>query len=51
MVRTPIGAIRQPSMAGCPHPWFERKIDMHMELPEAVTAVRVENGDLVMEAQ
>lgn len=34
-----------------PVAWFERKIDMHMELPEAVTAVRVENGDLVMEAQ
>jgi hypothetical protein len=30
--------------------WFEHKIDMHMELPEAVTAVRVENGELVVEA-
>jgi hypothetical protein len=34
-----------------PAAWFERKIDMHMELPEAVTAVRVENGELVIEAQ
>jgi len=33
-----------------PAAWFERKIDMHMELPEAVTAVRVENGELVVEA-
>ncbi|MGA2628771.1 MAG: hypothetical protein ABSG54_01040 [Terriglobia bacterium] len=34
-----------------PVAWFERKIDMHMELPEAVTAARVESGALVIEAQ
>jgi hypothetical protein len=34
-----------------PVAWFERKIDMHMELPEAVTAVRVERGELVIESQ
>ena len=34
-----------------PVAWFERKIDMHLELPEAVTAVRVEGGDLVIESQ
>jgi hypothetical protein len=34
-----------------PVAWFERKIDMHMELPEAVTAVRVESGELVIESQ
>lgn len=30
---------------------LEGKIDLQMELPEAVTAVRVENGELVIEAQ
>jgi hypothetical protein len=34
-----------------PVAWFERKIDMHMELPEAVAAIRVEHGELVIEAQ
>lgn len=33
-----------------PVSWLEGKIDMHMELPEAVTAVRVENGELVIQA-
>lgn len=30
---------------------LEGKIDLQMELPEAVTAIRVENGELVIEAQ
>ena len=33
-----------------PVSWLEGKIDLHMELPEALTAVRVENGELVIEA-
>jgi hypothetical protein len=34
-----------------PASWLEGKIDMHMEVPEAVTAMRVENGELVVQAQ
>jgi hypothetical protein len=30
---------------------LEGKIDLQMELPEAVTAIRVESGELVIEAQ
>jgi hypothetical protein len=30
---------------------LEGKIDLQMELPDAVTAIRVENGELVIEAQ
>lgn len=33
-----------------PVSWLEGKVDMHMELPEAVTAVRVEGGELVIQA-
>ncbi len=33
-----------------PASWLAGKIDMHMELPDAITAVRVENGELVVEA-
>ena len=30
---------------------LEGKVDLQMELPDAVTALRVENGELVIEAQ
>ncbi len=34
-----------------PASWLEGKIDMHMEVPEAITAMRVENGELVVQAR
>ena len=34
-----------------PASWLEGKIDMHMEVPETVTAMRIENGELVVQAQ
>lgn len=34
-----------------PVSWLEGRIDMHMEVPEGVTAMRVENGELVIAAQ
>jgi hypothetical protein len=33
-----------------PVSWMESKIDLHMELPEGITGMRVENGELVVEA-
>jgi len=33
-----------------PASWMEDKIDMEMELPEGITGVRVENSELVVEA-
>jgi hypothetical protein len=34
-----------------PASWLEGKIDMHMQVPETVTAMRIENGELVVQAQ
>jgi hypothetical protein len=34
-----------------PASWVEGKIDMHLEVPASVTAVRIENGQLVVQAQ
>ena len=34
-----------------PASWLAGRIDMHMEVPDAVTAMRVENGELVVQAQ
>jgi uncharacterized protein YpmS len=34
-----------------PASWLDGKIDIHMEVPEAVTEMRVENGELVVQAQ
>jgi hypothetical protein len=34
-----------------PASWLEGKIDMHMEVPETVTGMRIENGELVVQAQ
>jgi hypothetical protein len=34
-----------------PASWLEGKIDMHMEVPEAVTGMRLENSELVVQAQ
>lgn len=33
-----------------PVSWLAGKLDMHMEVPEAITAMRVENGELVVRA-
>lgn len=33
-----------------PVSWLEGKLDMHMEVPPAITAMRVENGELVVKA-
>jgi hypothetical protein len=33
-----------------PVAWVEGKIDMHMEVPEGITGVRIENSELVVEA-
>lgn len=33
-----------------PVSWLEGKLDMHMEVPEAITAMRVENSELVVKA-
>lgn len=33
-----------------PASWLQGRLDMHMEIPAAVTAMRVENGELVVEA-
>ena len=34
-----------------PASWLAGKIDMHMEVPEAVTGMRIENSELVVQAQ
>jgi hypothetical protein len=34
-----------------PASWLEGKLDMHMEVPPSITAMRVENGELVVQAQ
>jgi hypothetical protein len=34
-----------------PASWLEGRIDMHMEVPEAVAGMRIENGELVVQAQ
>jgi hypothetical protein len=34
-----------------PASWLAGRIDMHMEVPDAVTAMRIENGELVVQAQ
>jgi hypothetical protein len=34
-----------------PASWLEGKIDMHKEVPEAVTGMRLENSELVVQAQ
>ena len=33
-----------------PVSWLEGKLDMHLEVPEAITALRVENSELVVRA-
>jgi len=34
-----------------PASWLAGKIDMHMEVPQAVTGMRIENSELVVQAQ
>ncbi|MFB3923671.1 MAG: hypothetical protein ACE145_18250 [Terriglobia bacterium] len=34
-----------------PVSWLEDKLDMHLEVPPAITAIRVENSELVVQAQ
>ena len=34
-----------------PASWLAGKIDMHLEVPEAVTGIRIENSELVVQAQ
>lgn len=34
-----------------PASWVAGKIDMHMEVPDAVTGMRIENSELVVQAQ
>jgi len=33
-----------------PVSWMESKIDLHMELPEGITGMRIENSELVVQA-
>lgn len=34
-----------------PGSWLEGKIGMHIEVPQAVTGMRVENGELMVQAR